>query len=260
MWDTFMTTDALQSLDDVIAGREPEAVQAPAADAPGDKPTEPAAQADDKPADAAKPDDAAPPPDADKGKQEPKEEWTKAAVIDERRKRQDAERRLAELEKKLQEPAKKPDLFEDPEGVLSQHRQEVGQQLLETRIDLSEELMREQHPDYDELKEEFVQLATENPFYADQLAKAKNPAKFAYETAKKARQAASLGDVDKMRAELESKIRGELEQKIRKELEGKFEKDGKKRDATGEPSLAATTAKSSASTVPDESLDSILKR
>lgn len=250
-------TDEVQveTLEDVLSKKAPEPVAKVEQDT-GAKAPEPEVKAE-TPEPVAK--EEAPPPDASKEKSEPKEEWTKAAVIDERRKRQALERELAELRKQQEAQPKRPDLFEDPEGALRHEREQLSQQIHATRLELTQELMRDAHPDYDELESEFIELARENPFLIQQLQQAKNPARFAYETAKKARDAAALKDVDKLKADLEAKLRAELEEKIRKDLEESLKRDGKKREALT-PSLAAAQSKGAMNEPIDESLDSILKR
>lgn len=271
-----MTTDTeqLQSLDDVLSGKEPAApVDTQQAD---DKQVDTGSQTDDaKAAEAAKAGDDKAKADAEaanaqttgakKGEQEPKEEWTKKAALDERQKRQKAEARAAELEaelNKLKQPGSKPDFFADPDKALKdvgeQLEQKFQRQLYEQRLEVSQELMREKYPDYDELESEFVEMANNNPVLIREIAQASNPARYAYETAMKAREAASLKDVDKVRAELEQRLRAEIEEKVRREIEEKAKKDGEKRDAAGAPSLAAARSKGSINDQPDDSLDNIL--
>lgn len=265
-----MTTDTeqLQSLDDVLSGNEP-AAQATDTTAQGSNQVDTGAQTDEaKGPDAAKAAEAKADPEAataqttgaNAGEQKPKEEeWTKKAVLDERRKRQELERKLEELQKQQQPADKRPDLFADPEGALSHLETRLRQESAAARIELSQELMRSLHDDYDELEAEFHDLAKDNPVLLKQLAQATNPARFAYETAHKARQAAALNDVDKVRAELEAKHLAEIEARVRKEYEEKYGKEAVKRAAASAPSLAATTGKSSINDQPEESLDNILK-
>lgn len=246
------------SLEELVTGTAPAAVTQPETTTGDPKTEEPAKPAPQEPA---KTDDgkaAAPPAD----KTEP-DHVPLAAVKDERRKRQEAERKAEDLEKRLaalEKPsAKKPDIFEDPDGVLGSLRQEVQGQILQTRIELSQDLMREKHEDYDELESEFYDLAKANPFLLQDPAFTKNPAKYAYETAKKARDAAGLKDVDKMRAELEAKVRKEVEEKIRKETEEKSKKDGSKRSATETPSLAQARAADGTFSEPPKSLGELTR-
>lgn len=246
-------TDQLQTLEDVLSGNEPEA-------APQEQPGETQTDAPNAEAPKEQTKAEAQPPSAETGEQKPKEEeWTKKAVLDERRKRQELERKLADLEKAQQQPAQRPDLFADPEGALGHTEAKLRQELYAARIEMSQELMRSQHADYDELEAEFSELAKDNPVLLKQLAQAANPARFAYETARKAREAEALNDVDKVRAELEAKHLADIEARVRKEYEEKYGKEAVKRAAASAPSLAATTGKSSINDQPNESLDNILK-
>jgi BMFP domain-containing protein YqiC len=241
-----MTEEVIQSLDDVLSGKEP---AAPEPVATGEQVAEPATP------EPAKVEEA---PPAAKAKDEPKEDWTKAAVLDERRKRQELERKVAELEAKGQKPEAKPDFFADPDAALDRIKQETQAQLMASRLELTQELMRDSTPDYDELEAEFIDLAKDNPFLIKELHASKNPAKFAYQTAQKARLAASLTDGNAL-AKREAELRAEIEAKVRAEYEGKAGKVAEKREALA-PSLAAAQSKGSINDQPDESLDSILKK
>lgn len=174
--------------------------------------------------------------EADDSKPESKDEdgnWTKAAVLDERRKRQELERQLEQLQTE-KKPEEKKDWFDDPEGAASQIKQEFQSQIANTRIELSQEFMRTLHEDYDELEAEFVDLAKGNPAMLAEFQQSNNPAKFAYETARRHREYAELKDVDKTRAKMREEIRAELEQ----EFQQKAEAQQKKRDAI-QPSLSS---------------------
>lgn len=195
-------------------------------------------------------------------KQEEGESWTKAAVIDERRKRQELERKLAELEaSKAENKPERPDVFADPDGAFSHVEQslknEMAMAIHSTRLELSQEMMRTVFPDYDELESEFVDMAKDNPVLLQELQNSTMPARFAYDTAKKAREAAELKNVDKMRAKMEAEIRAEIEAQIKQEAEQTQAKSAEKQKALT-PSLAATQSKGSIDDSVDESLESIL--
>jgi len=85
---------------------------------------------------------------------------------------------------------------------------------LQLRTEMSQEFMRMQHDDYDATETQFTAMATENPQLARDLAASPNPAKFAYDTVKKAEKLAKLENVD----EYESTLRAEIEAKVRAEL------------------------------------------
>ena len=148
-------------------------------------------------------------------------------------------RALAETRAKLRDQEKPKatepkEFFEDPEGYIGQHTQDIHARIGGVRTELSQEFMREIHPDYDDMESEFVKLAADNPVLQAQLAKSSNPAKFAYETAKKAKALAEMGDPEAMKAQM----RTEIEKEVRAKLEKELADEAKKRDAI-KPSLAA---------------------
>ena len=173
------------------------------------------------------------------------ESWTKAAVLDERRKRQALEAELEKLRQgQQQQPAneaEKADWYADPEKAAQTMQQQLSQQAFNTKLELSQDMMRAQFEDYDEHETEFVDLAKQDPRLIQEMQQAPNPARFAYETAKKARDYEAMKDVDSYKAKLQQ----EIEAKVRKELEAeqqqKAEKQQRKRDAI-DPSLASSTS------------------
>lgn len=181
-----------------------------------------------------------PPTTEAKEKEEP-ESWTKTAVIDERRKRQDAERKLAEKdaeiaalkaskaqpteqtkqEEKQEEPVKKverPDVWEDPEKAFAYSEQMVEHKAFQRVVKLTEAEMKETHSDYEEMSNHFMKMARENPYLAQQLYNAPNPAKFAYNTAKNHLESQKLSDPN-----YKKNFEEEIRKKILAELAGKQE-------------------------------------
>ncbi len=143
------------------------------------------------------------------------ESWTKRAVLDERRKRQDLEREVAELRAKLKpdvapKQPSRPDIFEDQEGAFRHVESTIEQRLLTDRITLSQELMREKHEDYDEIETEFVGLVAADPSLIQKMSGAALPAKFVVDHVKKHRQMQELQDVDGYKAKLKAEVRAEL--------------------------------------------------
>ena len=185
---------------------------------------------------------------------EEEESWTKAAVLDERRKRQELERKLAEYEKAKPE---RPDVFEDQDGAFGHVKDELRSEIGNIKLELSQDMMRSIHEDYDELESEFIELAKDNAALLTELNQAKNPARFAYETAKKARQAAELKDVEGMRAKIEAEMRAEIEAKLKAEAEESAKKKSGKDQALS-PSLAASTSTGGVDNFEDDSLEAIL--
>ena len=169
------------------------------------------------------------------------EPWTKKAVLDERRKRQELEQRLKDLESK-KEPEPAPDWWADPEKAAQHQSQQIEARLYQQKVEIGQDLMRSQHDDYDDMEARFMEMAQENPARRTELQKSANPARFAYETAKKAAEYDAIKDVDSYRAKLEAEVRKDVEAKLRKELEAEQEKKAKK-EAAIDPSLASTSSK-----------------
>ena len=191
----------------------------------------------------------------EEAKAEEPEPWTKAAYLDEKRKRQELENRLKEFESRKVEM---PDVLDDQKAFVDAIRGDMQTTLAAHKIELSQELMRTVHEDYDQMEAKFLQMANDNPSLAQALRESTNPAKFAYETAKKAERFEALQNVDAY----EAKIRAEIEAKIRAELTGqvsqKAQKDAAKESAL-KPSLAIV-GESSNETEVDDDLDQILGR
>lgn len=156
---------------------------------------------------------AAPVPPTDKL---PQEDYK--ALRDEREKRQAAEARLAALEQQIQQqPEPAPSIWEDEQRwqqnfggqVVSQAVQQAS---LNARLDMSEMMVRQANPDFDEVKAEFMALAEKNPQLAEQALADAHPWNKAYDIAKNHRAMTELGatNVAELTAQLEAKIRAEL--------------------------------------------------
>lgn len=161
------------------------------------------------------------------------------ALLDERRKRQEAEEKLRAFESsRKEEPT--PDPIDDPDGYTKRLEQKWQQQNLQTRVDMSRELMSALHEDYPQREAEFEKMMQEDHSLAQKAAAASNPTKFAYEYVIKAEKAKRLDNID----EYESQVRTELEAKIRAEMEKKYDKEKSNLDSVT-PSLAKQSSKGS---------------
>lgn len=167
-----------------------------------------------------------------------------AAVLDERDKRQKAQRKLEELEQKLatkEPPAPLPDVLDDQAAFVSGLESKFRNMGLALRTEMSQEFMRMQHDDYDAVESEFTVMASENPQLAQQLAASPNPAKFAYDTVKKAEQLAKMDNVEEYEATLRAEIEAKVREEVKAELTGvKADIDAKAGSLT--PSLAGQRA------------------
>jgi hypothetical protein len=182
-----------------------------------------------------------------------------AALLDERDKRQAHEAKVKELQAKLEEqtktaPAPLPDVLDDQEGFVNGVKAQLATMGLQLRTEMSQELMRMSHEDYDTREAEFTVMATENPQLARDLAASPNPAKYAYDTAVKAEKLSKMDNVEEyeatLRAEIEAKVRAELTAEITGEQADIATKAG-----SLTPSLAGTRAAGGNKTLPAEIRD-----
>lgn len=129
------------------------------------------------------------------------------ALQDERSKRQALEQRLQQLEAQLQanQPqAPAPDLYEDETawfnhrltGVLPQITENVRNELRMERVKESAEEARGKYDDYDQTIDTFRALAEMQPALMEQMIGSKNPAEFAYKTAKTHTEVQQYGSID----------------------------------------------------------------
>ena len=126
------------------------------------------------------------------------------ALEDERRKRQDYEKRLQELEQRLtapqqqqqprQPPQPPPNVWEDPDGWAASLQGQMEVQLYETRLALGTEMMRQQKPDYDDVITVYAQYVQSDPQAAQRLMRHPNPAAYAYKEGKRLRFLMDVGD------------------------------------------------------------------
>ena len=89
-----------------------------------------------------------------------------------------------------------PDIFEDPEGYSTHLQNQIGQIALDTRLNLSEELVRQSAGDeaVNAAQEWGKQQLTTNPAFAQAFYSNRNPYAFLVEQHKKATVYAKLGD------------------------------------------------------------------
>ena len=163
------------------------------------------------------------------------------ALTAEREKRQNAERRLAELEARERANAQQtsaPDPLENPEGFAAHLNESSARATQSLRVEFQQELMRARHDDYDEKESKFLEMAQDNPALLTQAAASGNVAKFAYETVAKAEKFAEMQDVEGFEAKLRQRLEAELRAKLEAEYAGKATKAAQLEAATSLPSLA----------------------
>lgn len=178
-----------------------------------------------------------------------------AKANDEKAKRQELERKLAEQEQPQEQEL--PDPVDDPKGYAKALDQRNAATQFAMRVSVSQELMREKHADYDEKEAAFVELAKADPSLATRMQQSTNPAKFAYDMAIKHERMEQFDNFDTaVKTEVDKQLstaRAELEKSIRAEFEAKLKK------AESLPPSGAKGSLGSDDTIPgDESLTDIL--
>jgi hypothetical protein len=141
------------------------------------------------------------------------------ALESERQKRQDLEKRLADLEGRVpqnqqqqqhQQPVL-PDPYEDPEGYFRAQQEYQQRNLFETKAVLSQDFMRSQYEDYDEVEAYFADAAEKDPRLAIGLLNSPNPARFAYEQGKRQRLLDEIGsDPEAYKAKIRESVLAEV--------------------------------------------------
>lgn len=131
----------------------------------------------------------------------------KTAYLDEKRKRQELEQRLAE-----REPEKLPDPVEDPEGYAAALDQRRETSELRLKVSLSRDLLIDSKgkDDYESKEAVFVELTKQNPSLVSQMHASANPARFAYETAVEHLEVKQLRDPEYIAKLVEEKARALL--------------------------------------------------
>ena len=177
-----------------------------------------------------------------------------AALLDEREKRQAAVRELEEIKKRMEQDAPKvetPDVLDDQEGFVAHLQSQIKAETANARIEVSQDVMRMLHEDYDDMESKFIALAEESPDLARKMSESVNPARFAYETAKKAMKFAEMENVD----EWEAKKTAEIEAKLREQLTAEITAAATAKADTGKsltPSLTAQRAQGGNTVPPQE--------
>ena len=135
----------------------------------------------------------------------------KAGITAERHKRQDLERQLQQMQQQQQAAAPKPDFWENPEGAIGNIQASVDEKIRRATTNMSVNMMRDAHTDYDEKESLFIELGQQNPALFNQMNQSSNPAHFAYNYATKHAEMQAIGDPTEYRA----KIRAEVEAEFR---------------------------------------------
>lgn len=171
-------------------------------------------------------------------------DWAKKQLKADRVSRQEAQAELRQLREEL-ESLKKPkdekkeeqiDIFDDPEGVVNNLKQDFQNQISSMRLEMSRNLMMQMTPDYEEVETKIMEAAKSDPalaaFIRNQAANSQNPAKAFYDQGKKYLSFQEMQNIEETKAKMKAEIRAELE----KEFQAKTAKPEK----TISPSLTKT--------------------
>jgi hypothetical protein len=152
------------------------------------------------------------------------------AAEEERRKRQDLERRLAELEKPKPAQEDKKTFWDDPEGHLKSFETSLEQKLTQREMNVklatAEAIARTKYKDFDDNVQEFAQALQATPGLRESWLAAPDPAEFAYRFGERTRMIREAGSLDSLREKIEKETRAKLEAEYKakqKELEAQRE-------------------------------------
>ena len=153
-----------------------------------------------------------------------KERALLATATEERRKRQALEQEIAQLRQTPKEPPKP--FWDDPEGALNQHKQDIEQtkqqmanMFLQEKMKTSEYHARKVYPDFDQKVEEFGAALKDVPGLLQEWLSAPDPAEFAYKTAKNRIELREVGNIEQYRAKIEKEAYIKAEAEFKKKME-----------------------------------------
>lgn len=209
-----MTTGS-GDLDAILSGETPAAVEPeqPTGETPATEPAE-----------------AAPPAaETQKDVQQPSDHVPVRALQEERRKRQDLEKQIAEM-KQAQPAEVRPNLFEDPDSWekaldarLEQRLVAVRQESEQKFLTLVEQAAKARHADFDDVALVFAQTAQVTPGLIEEARNAPDPAEFIYRAGlnlKRVQEAGSIEAlIEKAREEgRQEALRGKVQPRIPESL------------------------------------------
>jgi hypothetical protein len=152
------------------------------------------------------------------------------AAEEERRKRQELERRLAELEKPKPAQEDKKTFWDDPEGHLKSFETSLEQKLTQREMNVklatAEAIARTKYKDFDNNVQEFAQALQATPGLRESWLAAPDPAEFAYRFGERTRMIREAGSLDSLMEKIEKETRAKLEAEFKakqKELEAQRE-------------------------------------
>lgn len=132
-----------------------------------------------------------------------------AAIIDERRKRQELEKEVAALRQQTQKP--KTDIFENPDVAIGERLQERLAPLEDTIFKLQVALAKTQMPNFDDAALAFFQAAQNDPIMKHQADTAPDQLQYIYREGMRLKELGDVGgDITKYRDKVLSESKAEL--------------------------------------------------
>ena len=145
----------------------------------------------------------------------------RSALIEERRRRQELEARLAQLQQQATPQVTDDNFYAAPvaasQQMIGQQTQVLSQQIQNIRYELAEDFTRAAHEDYDNVRDAFVaKFEANDPWaiaVASQMGGKPNPAKFVYDQTKRQM---TVGDDPRA---YEERVRADERAKVLKEMQ-----------------------------------------
>ena len=202
------------SLGGILSGEAAPTPEPASAPEPQAAPEPPPAPAPEPP--APEPAPAVPEPAAAAPQQQmtDKEKAFYTAMSEERRKRQEIERKFNELQQ-AQPPQEPKAFWDDPEAALQTFKHEVDKVVTTTRMDTAEQIARSKYNDFDDKINVFAEVLQSTPGLREHWMQAPDPAEFAYRTGKNYMELQQAGNIDALRAKIESEVRMKLEAEMK---------------------------------------------
>ena len=202
------------SLGGILSGEAAPTPEPASAPEPQAAPEPPPAPAPEPP--APEPAPAVPEPAAAAPQQQmtDKEKAFYTAMSEERRKRQEIERKFNELQQ-AQPPQEPKAFWDDPEAALQTFKHEVDKVVTTTRMDTAEQIARSKYNDFDDKINVFAEVLQNTPGLREHWMQAPDPAEFAYRTGKNYMELQQAGNIDALRAKIESEVRMKLEAEMK---------------------------------------------
>ncbi len=139
-----------------------------------------------------------------------------AAIIDERRKRQEAEKRYADLLAQTQKPAEKPSVFENEDAAIASRVDENTRDIRETLYHLSVKAARSAYKDFGEAEQAFLEAMEKDDRLLHGLRASKDPGEYIYTMGIHVRELADVGgDLMKYRDKVTSASQSKIDEQAK---------------------------------------------